>query len=67
MLRLIMGYYRDIEMNNTFALKDTQTYALLAVPAVLSFFYSLFNEDLSHIEKRAFVEGNKKEKKDELT
>ena len=54
-------------MNNTFALKDTKTYALLTVPAVLSFFYSLFNVNLSHIEKRAFVEGNKKEKKDERT
>ena len=53
-------------MNNTFALKDTQTYALLTVPAVLSFFYSLFNENLSHIEKRVFVEGNKKAKKGEL-
>ena len=52
-LRPIMGYYIDIEMNNTFALKDTQTYALLTVPAVFSFFYSLFNEDLSHIEKES--------------
>ena len=48
-----MGYYIDIEMNNTFALKDIQTYALLTVPAVLSFFYSLFNVNLSHIKKES--------------
>ena len=39
-------------MNNTFALKDTQTYALLTVPAVLSFFLFLIQRKSITYRKR---------------